>query len=74
MNIGIQTWGSNGDIRPLLALSEELQKAGHLVTLVVSSIETAAMRIFVNGWLFAIDKYRPTSILICLALHKKLSE
>lgn len=42
MNIGIQTWGSNGDIRPLLALSEELQKAGHQVTLVVSSIDNSS--------------------------------
>ena len=39
MNVGIQTWGSNGDIRPLLALADGLQKAGHLVTLVVSSID-----------------------------------
>jgi len=41
MNIGIQTWGSNGDIRPLLALSEALQKAGHQVTLAVSSIDNS---------------------------------
>lgn len=39
MNIGIQTWGSNGDIRPMLALADGLQKAGHRVTLVVSSID-----------------------------------
>ncbi|MCL7422181.1 MAG: glycosyltransferase [Methylobacter sp.] len=39
MKIGIQTWGSNGDIRPLLALSEALQKAGHQVTLAVTSID-----------------------------------
>ncbi|WP_024298432.1 glycosyltransferase [Methylomicrobium lacus] len=39
MKIGIQTWGSNGDIRPLLALADGLQKAGHQVTLVVSSID-----------------------------------
>lgn len=39
MKIGIQTWGSNGDIRPLLALADGLQKAGHRVTLVVSSID-----------------------------------
>ena len=39
MNIGIQTWGSNGDIRPLLALADGLQKAGHRVTMVVSSID-----------------------------------
>ena len=39
MNIGIQTWGSNGDIRPMLALADGLQRAGHSVTLVASSID-----------------------------------
>jgi sterol 3beta-glucosyltransferase len=39
MKIGIQTWGSNGDIRPMLALADGLVKAGHTVTLVVSSID-----------------------------------
>lgn len=39
MKIGIQTWGSNGDVRPLLALADGLQKAGHQVMLVVSSID-----------------------------------
>jgi hypothetical protein len=39
MKIGIQTWGSNGDSRPMLALAGGLQKAGHVVTLVVSSID-----------------------------------
>ncbi|MGY6275484.1 glycosyltransferase [Methylomonas sp. MgM2] len=39
MKIGIQTWGSNGDIRPMLALADGLKKAGHQVTLVVSSID-----------------------------------
>jgi sterol 3beta-glucosyltransferase len=39
LKIGIQTWGSNGDIRPLLALAQGLQKAGHSVTLAVSSID-----------------------------------
>ncbi|TRX02921.1 glycosyltransferase [Candidatus Methylobacter oryzae] len=39
MKIGIQTWGSNGDIRPMLALADGLQKAGHSVMLVVSSID-----------------------------------
>lgn len=39
MKIGIQTWGSNGDVRPLLALADGLQKAGHQTTLVVSSID-----------------------------------
>jgi sterol 3beta-glucosyltransferase len=44
MKIGIQTWGSNGDIRPLLALADGLQKAGHRVTLVVSSIDNQSYR------------------------------
>ncbi len=37
--IGIQTWGSNGDVRPLLALADGLTQAGHQVTMVVSSID-----------------------------------
>lgn len=39
MKIGIQTWGSNGDVRPLLALGDGLKKAGHQVTLVVTSYD-----------------------------------
>jgi len=29
MRIGIQTWGSDGDIRPFIALAGGLQAAGH---------------------------------------------
>lgn len=39
MKIGIQTWGSNGDIRPMVALADGLYKARHQVTLAVSSID-----------------------------------
>jgi len=39
MKIGIQTWGSNGDVRPLLALATGLKQAGHEVSLIVSSID-----------------------------------
>lgn len=39
MKIGMQTWGSNGDIRPFIALAEGLIAAGHQVTLVVSSLD-----------------------------------
>ena len=39
MKIGIQTWGSNGDIRPMIALADSLQNAGHIVTLVVTSLD-----------------------------------
>ena len=44
MKIGIQTWGSNGDIRPMLALADGLQKAGHSVALAVSSIDNHSYR------------------------------
>ncbi|MCK4842556.1 MAG: glycosyltransferase family 1 protein [Methylococcales bacterium] len=39
MKIGIQTWGSNGDIRPMIALANGLQNAGHTVTLAVTSLD-----------------------------------
>ncbi len=39
MKIGLQTWGSNGDIRPMAALADGLNNAGHQVTLAVSSID-----------------------------------
>ncbi len=39
MKIGLQTWGSNGDIRPMIALADGLQQAGHEVTLVIASID-----------------------------------
>lgn len=39
MKIGIQTWGSNGDIRPMIALADGLTKAGHTVTLSVTSLD-----------------------------------
>lgn len=37
MRIGIQTWGSEGDIRPFLALAGGLRHAGHQVSLVITS-------------------------------------
>jgi UDP:flavonoid glycosyltransferase YjiC (YdhE family) len=36
MKIGLQAWGSEGDIQPFTALAAGLVKAGHSVTLVVS--------------------------------------
>jgi len=38
MRIGIQTWGSEGDIRPFVALAAGLAKAGHDVELVVTEL------------------------------------
>ncbi len=39
MRIGIQTWGSHGDIRPFIALASGLQNAGHEVTLYATCID-----------------------------------
>lgn len=39
MRIGIQTWGSRGDIRPFIALAGGLQSSGHAVTLLVTSVD-----------------------------------
>lgn len=38
MKIGIQTWGSEGDVRPFLALAGGLAEAGHRVAVVVTEI------------------------------------
>lgn len=42
MRIGIQTWGSRGDIQPFLALADGLQRDGHEVTLVITSVDSTA--------------------------------
>ena len=39
MRIGLQTWGTRGDIRPMMALASGLKAAGHDVTLVVTSVD-----------------------------------
>ena len=38
MRIGIQTWGSEGDIRPFLALGHALSRRGHAVELLYTEI------------------------------------
>ena len=38
MKIGIQTWGSEGDVRPFVALAGGLSEAGHEVTLAVTDV------------------------------------
>ncbi len=38
MKIGIQTWGTEGDIRPFLALAAGLSERGHRVTLAVTEV------------------------------------
>jgi sterol 3beta-glucosyltransferase/vancomycin aglycone glucosyltransferase len=39
MRIGLQTWGSDGDIRPFIALAAGLRVAGHDVTLSITSVD-----------------------------------
>ena len=39
MKIGIQTWGSQGDINPFIALAAGLSQAGHQVTLAITSAD-----------------------------------
>lgn len=39
MRIGIQTWGSEGDVRPFLVLGGALSEAGHSVTLVITDLD-----------------------------------
>jgi sterol 3beta-glucosyltransferase len=39
MKIGIQTWGSDGDILPFIALAKGLRDSGHEVTLVYTSVD-----------------------------------
>jgi sterol 3beta-glucosyltransferase len=40
MKIGIQTWGSHGDVRPFVALADGLRSDGHDVTLVVTCVDS----------------------------------
>lgn len=41
MRIGLQTWGSHGDIRPMLALAAGLRASGHRVSLAITSVDRA---------------------------------
>ncbi len=39
MRIGLQTWGTEGDVRPFVALARELSSRGHTVRLLYTSVE-----------------------------------
>ena len=39
MRVGLQSWGTEGDLRPFLALGQALQRRGHDVKVVFTSIE-----------------------------------
>lgn len=38
MRVGLQTWGTEGDLRPFVALARGLRRAGHEVTLVYTAV------------------------------------
>lgn len=44
MRIGIQTWGSDGDVRPMLALAGGLTARGHEVTFAATSVDNRDYR------------------------------
>jgi len=56
MKIGIQTWGSDGDIRPFIALAQGLGLAGHDVTLVVTHVEDTLRTFWVDSPAFRIER------------------
>jgi UDP:flavonoid glycosyltransferase YjiC (YdhE family) len=39
MRVGIQVWGSDGDIRPMIALASGLKQSGHHVTIMIASVD-----------------------------------
>jgi sterol 3beta-glucosyltransferase len=39
MKIGMLVWGTNGDVRPFIALASGLSEAGHDITLAVASVD-----------------------------------
>lgn len=55
MKIGIQTWGSDGDIRPFLALASGLSGAGHVVSVVITSVDQKNYSQFGKEMGFAVD-------------------
>ena len=39
MRIGLQAWGTDGDIRPMIALGAGLKNSGHQVTITIASVD-----------------------------------
>ncbi len=49
MRIGLQTWGTEGDVAPFLALAEALRQAGHRVTLVYTTLDDLVLPAHLSG-------------------------
>jgi len=56
MKIGIQTWGSDGDILPFIALAIGLRRSGHDVTLVYTSVDNKDYSSFASDFDITIIK------------------
>lgn len=54
MRIGLETWGTEGDVQPFLALARGLSAAGHRVTLVVTEITNKRFDRFGERWGFRV--------------------
>ncbi|MFO8165480.1 MAG: glycosyltransferase [Thermodesulfobacteriota bacterium] len=54
MKIGIQTWGTEGDVRPFIALASGLSAAGHDVTLAITEIMNKGFTLFGGQLRFSI--------------------
>ena len=39
MKVALQTWGSDGDIRPMIGLAAGLVRRGHQATLSIGSVD-----------------------------------
>ncbi len=69
MRIGIQTWGSTGDIRPFVALAAGLTQAGHAVHLVVTDIDSRDYRHYGEEYGFRVTQIATPVIADAAALH-----
>jgi len=56
MKIGIQTWGSEGDIRPFVALAGGLAGAGHEVRLLYTSVENRDYSVYAERYGFESER------------------
>ena len=56
MKIGIQTWGSDGDILPFIALAIGLRRSGHKVTLVYTSVDNKDYSSFASDFDISVIK------------------
>lgn len=59
MKVGLQTWGTDGDVRPFTALAGGLRKAGHDVTLGIASVDGKDYSALASALDFRVIHHRP---------------